>query len=607
MNSLDGYEKNTAVRANALSQTEVVSLCVEIRQAIERNRFISLPVESVEAQLSPQSIRLIKDHSISLQYVLASVPELVTLWQHEGKWMLSCPDAPWLGPGPPPGLPVAKRDVKSVGLRRGEAAKVMDQLADLPEVQTLVRELATILLESPEKSCLLSDLGNLMTTESRDTLQSLKLRTAQLLRCFTNDFCVENCGAASRVSYKHAQPRSRHIPSKEMSIVDQVHFSRMMKFAADVSMLHNEAPGITVDELEKEIRSGACLLVDCRSDIECNVSMLPGAIRKSELSFSDLDGPKLVVAYCCLGTRSAMWCSEVAASFACGPGGPSICHLVGGIPAWAYHRGLFVEPTSQKATDRIHCWTAGMISFFPAEGYQIVCPLADDEQILQSKESLHQISQMRFARLRDLAWEVRIRYSPSGLHFEAEEILQMIPSRNNLCFIDCRTEPERRISTIATSGCPILTKDQFIHGFGELVRRPYVFVAFCTIGGRSGRYIESLQEEIAGTEVQVRSIMGGLAAWLHVGGGLVDSANMPTRQVHPWTHAFMDLFPVDDLQMACDELAPTPHEAKPFVECCPTEDARSSPCKIIRAGMEISPVSLADTLNRAANGVCYED
>eukprot|EP00930_Biecheleria_cincta_P021891 TRINITY_DN1608_c1_g3_i1.p1 TRINITY_DN1608_c1_g3~~TRINITY_DN1608_c1_g3_i1.p1 ORF type:complete len:620 (+),score=83.55 TRINITY_DN1608_c1_g3_i1:92-1951(+) len=602
-----GYGEIASVPAGDFSQTEIVTLAVEIRQAIERNRFLSLPVEAIEAQLSPQSARLIQEHSISLRQVLLSMPEMVTVQQNESSsWTVSCPDAPWLGPGPPPTIPAAKREAKNVGLRRGEATKCMDKLADLPEVQTLLRELAEVLLAMPERDCLLSDLGKLMSNESRNTLQSLKLRTAQLLRCFANDFYVENSGAASRVSYKHAKPRDRHIPSQEMSRVDQVHFSRMLKLAADVSILYSNITGISAPELDKEIRNGFCLVVDCRSDDECSVSMLPGAIRKGDLTAADFEGKTVVVAYCCMGTRAALWCSELSGSMGSARGMPSVCHLVGGVAAWAYHRGLFIEPISEQPTNMIHCWTAGMASFFPSEGYKVVCPLTDEDEIFRSKESLQQISEMRFARLCDLAWEVRIRYSPSGLHFEAEEVLRMLRFRNDLCFIDCRTEAEQRVSMIASSGCPVLTKSQFTQRFRELAQKPYVFIAYCTIGGRSGKLVESLQGDIVGTELHLRSVMGGLAAWLHVGGGLVDSLRMPTRHVHPWTHAFMDLFPVADLQMTCDELAPTPTDAEPFVECCPMAP-ESSTCKIIRVGTEISPVSLADTLNRAADGVCYED
>jgi len=163
----------------------------------------------------------------------------------------------------------------------------------------------------------------------------------------------------------------------------------------------------------------------------------------------------------------------------------------------------------------------------------------------------------------------------------------------------------------------MFTKEQFMERLREMAMKPHMLVAFCTIGGRSGKFCENLLLKLESGEagnpcraLQVRSVHGGICAWLHEGGGLVDPSGMPTRRVHPWTSAFMDLFPVERLQLVCDELQTTPLDAQPFVRCLQDESPAqysNLPLEVFRACRELEPEALGDTLRCAEEQVPYED
>lgn len=109
----------------------------------------------------------------------------------------------------------------------------------------------------------------------------------------------------------------------------------------------------------------------------------------------------------------------------------------------------------------------------------------------------------------------------------------------------------------------------------------------------------------------MRSLLGGIAAWLHAGGCLADPAGTPTRKVNPWTAAFMDLFPVGGVQLVFDELQATPADAQSYVQCWQDQAGSVTwatlPYKVFRASRELTSEALADTLRNAAQSASYED
>jgi len=225
----------------------------------------------------------------------------------------------------------------------------------------------------------------------------------------------------------------------------------------------------------------------------------------------------------------------------------------------------------------------------------------------------------RRARLHELAWEVRFRYCPNVCCLDASELLRLLGSgggRDHI-WVDCRTEPERQVSKIAVMGCPTLTKEEFSQRAAELMTDSTVVVTYCTVGGRSGRFCETVIGNPASVGLwrvaanQMTNVLGGIAAWLHSGGGLVTPQGIPTRRVHAWCQAFMDVFPVEGLELICDEHQTIPQDAKAFADCCcggVGDPTTMVPLKILGTCQALKPDILDDTLTRAANScAAYED
>jgi len=251
---------------------------------------------------------------------------------------------------------------------------------------------------------------------------------------------------------------------------------------------------------------------------------------------------------------------------------------------------------------------------FPCRGYDAICLANAGDHLLPIDDTIGQLSMMRAWRLQGLAWEVRLCHFPSVLCLEAAEVLQMTMSdEEHVMLVDCRTQEEWQTSTLDVK-LPMLTKGQFMEDFVDLSRTPCTFVMFCTVGGRSGKFcLEVLDLLSSGSlrsqgPVQVRNMLGGIAAWLHGGGRLVDPAGIPTRRVHTWVIPFMDLFPVGKLQLVVDELSIVTQEAKPITSIACSEShqeesraagvAAGAPTQIMRSCAEMSLETLADNLAR---------
>eukprot|EP00457_Paulinella_chromatophora_P017901 gb/GEZN01019066.1/.p1 GENE.gb/GEZN01019066.1/~~gb/GEZN01019066.1/.p1 ORF type:complete len:191 (+),score=12.39 gb/GEZN01019066.1/:12-584(+) len=134
------------------------------------------------------------------------------------------------------------------------------------------------------------------------------------------------------------------------------------------------------------------LLVDVRTTVEQNISMLPGAIRQSDFEKLNLrsqseGGPVMVVFYCTVGYRSGKYCqqlmneqlnrSEPANSDAAGATRSPVkqyeyiqyCNLGGSLLAWAWNKGTFVDSFG-RPTSRVHVF--GQKWALLPEGYEPV-------------------------------------------------------------------------------------------------------------------------------------------------------------------------------------------------------------------------------------------
>jgi len=449
-------------------------------------------------------------------------------------------------------------------LPRGKAVTIMEQIASTPSVQGILQEISMCLLSAPKETLPISGIGNNLGTEARNFLHALKLRTAQLLRCFPEDFHIEDLGSASTATYKHAECKPYHVPPQQYRMIDIARYGRLMTLDTDITThIHKSVKGISPIELVSEINKGRCLLIDCRSEEERSFGYLEGAVSLANVSMFEVDSCRVAVAYCCIGTCSAAWCQRLLDGTYTGAAGSlaSKCvYVSGGVAAWAHYGGKFVQPQISVPIDSVHCSRAEFADFFPVRGYHVVCPEIGILRSLHSDTTVAQVSMIRFRRLQSLAREIHSLHFSSVPCLEVEAVMGITsPKEADIVLVDCRTEEERQISTLDAE-LPLLSKEQLKAHFFDLTSKPRTFVLFCTTGGRSGKFCAELLHKLSTGElskqgpVEVKNMLGGVAAWLHGGGRLVDISRRNTRRVHTWVKPFMDLFPVGNFHLVCDEL-----------------------------------------------------
>ena len=98
---------------------------------------------------------------------------------------------------------------------------------------------------------------------------------------------------------------------------------------------------------------------------------------------------------------------------------------------------------------------------------------------------------------------------------------------NPYVLVDVRTDDERKVSAIPGS----ISSAKYEADFDASYRDKRV-VAYCTIGYRSGKYVEKL---IKDKGVDAYNLRGSVLSWTHAGGELVtggDGKVEPTTRVH---------------------------------------------------------------------------
>lgn len=116
---------------------------------------------------------------------------------------------------------------------------------------------------------------------------------------------------------------------------------------------HDEFPSIqeiSADELATLQEETDIVIVDVREDKERAVSMIPGAISKSEFEDRiDEVGDKPVVVYCTIGYRSGLYVKELKEK------GVDASNLAGSILSWT-HAGQPVVDGEGNETNRVHVY-----------------------------------------------------------------------------------------------------------------------------------------------------------------------------------------------------------------------------------------------------------
>mmetsp|Transcript_14571 Transcript_14571/g.39930 ORF Transcript_14571/g.39930 Transcript_14571/m.39930 type:complete len:625 (+) Transcript_14571:67-1941(+) len=610
---------------------DLMAVAVEIQRMLEASGYKPLPVSEIGKTLSMQSLMVLLQYAIGLLSVIEMHPKLFAIIEVDGGQMVSLKGVPWLGPRLP-----ASEEAKVAsgcappteccgetppstggimqGIPRGKALEMMGELAEMPAVQEALQEVAGLLLATPTRTLLVSEIGSHIGQSTRGVLRSVKLRVAQLLQCFPNDFLLSGQGPATAVTFCHFELRAKFVPQPSVTELNNGRYYRLLKFSADITERYTGAKSTTVREVQAA--KDAILFVDCRSDAERGVSIIPDSVPMSQVSDMQLEAPHLVVGFCCTGAVSAEWCEGMADSI----WAYKIRYLAGGMAAWAHHSGSLVDPATSKPTTKVHCWLREVAPFFPVpgSGYEVLT-----DGVPASKDALAHPSSLRHARLRNLAWEVRLRYWPSVFCIEAADFKTQLDLGNgpNYLLVDCRTPEERQVSTIGAPGAMVISADELRRRAPEYISAYATIVTFCTIGGRSGTFCKRLVDDLVefgqvsadqtdGLRRKIVNILGGMAAWLHVHGGLVDTMGQPTNQLHPWCRAFLDMFPLEDLDLVFDEFRPVPQDALSLIACkVDIGDAvEAVPQTFVQMCSVLPPEVINDSLTRAMQS-CegYED
>ena len=133
-------------------------------------------------------------------------------------------------------------------------------------------------------------------------------------------------------------------------------------------------------------------------------------------------------------------------------------------------------------------------------------------------------NEVRYAQMMKMANEYREQF-PDVKHITAEEAMK----RENVIFVDTRTEEERGVSMIENA----IDVEEFERKIDKM--NDCDVVCYCTIGYRSSMYV---RQKIASNVDSSRSLRyynlhGSVLAWTHAGGRLVDPKTGETcKRVH---------------------------------------------------------------------------
>ncbi len=110
---------------------------------------------------------------------------------------------------------------------------------------------------------------------------------------------------------------------------------------------------------------------------------------------------------------------------------------------------------------------------------------------------------------------------PDAAEIDVEELLSLQESQDVL-IVDVRTPEERAVSKIPGA----ITMESFDAMKKDLIDD--VVVVHCTIGYRSGKYVEKLKAE----GIKAYNLKGSILSWVHADQPVVDAEGNETKRVH---------------------------------------------------------------------------
>ena len=125
------------------------------------------------------------------------------------------------------------------------------------------------------------------------------------------------------------------------------------------------------------------------------------------------------------------------------------------------------------------------------------------------------------AKIIELYEDYKKRSFPGVIDVEPRLALDLA-KRPGVVFVDVRSPEERRISMIPGS----ITDEKLLENLEQY--RNHIIIGYCTISYRSGKLAQELMTKKGITMYNLR---GGLLAWVHDGGKVVDQKG-ETKRIH---------------------------------------------------------------------------
>ena len=127
----------------------------------------------------------------------------------------------------------------------------------------------------------------------------------------------------------------------------------------------------------------------------------------------------------------------------------------------------------------------------------------------------------RREKIEEMYEDYKKRSFPAVIDVEPRLAMDLA-KRSEVLFVDVRPPEERSVSMIDGA----ITEEQFLRDLDRY--KDVIIIGYCTISYRSGKLAQELMNKQGITMYNLR---GGLLAWVHNGGKVVDSKG-ETRRIH---------------------------------------------------------------------------
>ncbi len=114
------------------------------------------------------------------------------------------------------------------------------------------------------------------------------------------------------------------------------------------------------------------------------------------------------------------------------------------------------------------------------------------------------------------------RQSFPGVIDVAPRLAMDLAKRSEVLFVDVRPPEERRVSMIPGA----IAEESFLNNLEQY--KDHIIIGYCTISYRSGKLAQELMNKQG---IRMYNLRGGLLAWVHDGGKVVDQQG-ETKRIH---------------------------------------------------------------------------